>query len=146
LVKNRLKELTTHKPSTKLFAISDPGGTHKVFLQEKRHMIKKFAAFIVLTFLVVPFASFAQSPAGAGKSIEDLNVADIADDSIIMLSSEETGVPGYVYQKYAFLCFGQFRLVDHYGAPIDPKDPSVIQFERQMCSKQEHADDGSDNE
>jgi hypothetical protein len=106
-------------------------------------MIKKLLVFTILTFLLVPFASFAQSPA---KSIEDLSVADVADDSIVVLSQEETGVPGYVYQKYAFLCFGQFRLVDHYGAPIDPKDPNVLRFERQMCSKQEFADDGSDNE
>ena len=109
-------------------------------------MTKKLVTFIILTFLLVPFASLAQSPAGTRKSIQDLSVADVADDSIVVLSQEETGVPGYVYQKYAFLCFGQFRLVDHYGAPIDPKDPNTLRFERQMCSKQEHADDGSDNE
>jgi len=109
-------------------------------------MIKKFAAFIFLTVLIPPFASFAQSPAGSAKSIQDINLADVADDSIVMLSSEDTGVPGYVHQKYAFLCAGELRLVDHYGGPIDPKDPSAIQFERQMCAQQQHADDGSDNE
>ena len=67
-------------------------------------MIKKMAAFIVLAFLAVPFASLAQSPSSPEKSIENLNVTDIADDSIVVLSKEETDVPGYVHEKYAFLC------------------------------------------
>ena len=109
-------------------------------------MTKKLAAFIVLTFLLVPFASLAQTPGSAEKSIENLSVADIADDSIVVLSQEETGAPGYVNQKYAFLCFGEFRLVDYYGAPIDPKDENVLRFERQMCSKQHFNDAGTDSE
>ncbi len=106
-------------------------------------MTKKIAAFIVLAFLMVPFGSLAQSPAGATKSIEDLNSADTADDSITVLSTEDTGVAGYVHQKYAFLCLGELRLVDHYGAPIDPQDQGVLEFERQMCSRQQHNDSDS---
>ncbi len=103
-------------------------------------MIKKMAAFIVLAFLVVPFVSLAQSPAGPARSVESLNVTDIADDSIVVLSREETGVPGYVHQKYAYLCFGEFRLVDYYGAPFDSNDQSVLRFESQMCSRQHNND------
>ena len=108
-------------------------------------MIKKLAAFIVLTFLVVPYASLAQSPAGAGKSIENLSAADVADDSIVVLSSEETGVAGYVHQKYAFLCLGEVAFVDHYGAPIDSNDQSILLREQQICAKRQLDDDTSED-
>jgi hypothetical protein len=108
-------------------------------------MIRKLAAFIVLTFLAVPFASLAQSPAGTEKSIQSLSAADIADDSIVVLSKEETGVPGYVNQKYAFNCLGELTIVDYYGAPLDPKDPSTLRFERQLCSPR-FFDDSTDSE
>ena len=54
--------------------------------------MKKMFIFIVVTFLAVPFASFAQSPSTLEKSIENLSVTDIADDSIVVLSQEETGI------------------------------------------------------
>jgi hypothetical protein len=103
-------------------------------------MIKKMAAFVILAFLAVPFASFAQSPSSPEKSIENLNVMDIPEDSIVVLSKEETGVPGYVHQKYAYYCGGEFKLVDYYGAAFDPKDQNVLRFERQMCSRQQNND------
>ena len=108
------------------------------------NMKLKAAAFIVLAFLAVPFASFAQSPSSPEKSIENLTVTDIADDSIFVLSTEETGVPGYVHEKYAFNCFGELKLVDYYGSAFDPKDQDVLQFERAMCARQQNNDyDGS---
>ena len=102
-------------------------------------MMKKIVGFIVVAFLAVPFASLAQSPSTPEKSFENLSVTDIPDDSIV-LSQEETGVPGYVHEKYAFNCFGELKLVDHYGSPIDPKDKDVLQFERMMCSRQQNND------
>jgi hypothetical protein len=107
-------------------------------------MMKKIAGFIGLAFLALPFASFAQSPSSAEKSIENLSVTDIADDSIVVLSTEDTGVPGYVHTKFAFNCLGELRLVDHYGSALDPNDKDVLQFERAMCARQQHNDsDGS---
>jgi hypothetical protein len=103
-------------------------------------MMKKMFAFIVLAFLVVPFASMAQSPGSPEKSIENLSVTDIPEDSIVVLSQEDTVVPGYVHVKYAFNCLGEFRLVDYYGAAFDPKDQDVIQFERTLCSRQQMND------
>jgi len=103
-------------------------------------MIRKMAAFIVLAFLAVPFASFAQRPSSPEKSVEKLNVADIPEDSIVVLSKEETGVPGYVHEKYAYYCGGEFRLVDYYGSAFDPKDQNVLRFERMMCSRQQNND------
>jgi hypothetical protein len=109
-------------------------------------MMKKIVGFIVLAFLALPFASFAQSPSIPEKSIENLTVTDIADNSIVMLSQEETGVPGYVHAKYAFNCFGELRLVDYYGSAFDPKGKDVIQFESAMCSRQQNNDYDTSND
>ena len=108
--------------------------------------MKKVFAFIVLVFLAVPFASWAQSPSSSERSIENLSLTDIADGSIVVLSQEETGIPGYVHQKYAFNCLGEFRLVDYYGSAFDPKDQDVLQFERTMCSRQKMNDFDTSNE
>ena len=103
-------------------------------------MIRKLFAFIVLAFLAVPFVSLAQSPSSPEKSIENLNVVDIPEDSIVVLSQEETDIPGYVHQKYAIYCLGELRLVDYYGAAFDPKDQDVLQFERTLCARQQMND------
>ena len=98
--------------------------------------MKKMVGFIVLAFLAVPFASFAQSPWG---SIENLG-AYVPEDWIVVLSREETGVPGYVHEKYVFNCLGELKLVDYYGSAFDPRDKNVIQFERAMCARQQNND------
>jgi hypothetical protein len=105
-------------------------------------MIKKLALFVVLSFLAVPFVSLAQS---TGKSIQNLSAADIPDDSIVVLSKEESGVPGYVNQKYAFNCFGEVTLVDYYGPPLDPKDQQTMLTERRMCARILFGDDTDDD-
>jgi hypothetical protein len=103
-------------------------------------MMKKMVGFIVLAFLAVPLASLAQSPSSPEKSIENISVTDIPDDSIVVLSKEETDTPGYVHEKYAFNCLGELKLVDYYGSPIDPKDQDVLQFEHIMCARQQNND------
>jgi hypothetical protein len=67
-------------------------------------------------------------------------VVDIPEDSIVVLSQEETGERGYVHEKYAFYCLGELRLVDYYGSAFDPKDQDVREFERIMCSRQKMND------
>ena len=99
-------------------------------------MMKKMFAFIVLAFLAVPFASFAQSPWGSSENLG----AYVPEDSIVVLSTEETGEPGYVHEKYAFYCLGELRLVDYYGSAFDPNDQDVIQFERTLCARQKMND------
>jgi len=99
-------------------------------------MMKNIFAFIVLAFLAVPFVALAQS----SISLETLSVADIPNDSISVFSEEETGIPGYIHQKYAFRCLGELRLVDYYGSAFDPKDQDVLQFERVMCARQKMND------
>ena len=99
-------------------------------------MMNKMFAFIVLAFLAVPFVAWAQS----AISLETLNAVDIPQGSIVVLSQEETGLPGYIHQKYAFSCLGELRLVDYYGSAFDPKDQDVLEFERTMCSRQKFND------
>src|SRR5262249_53155595 len=99
-------------------------------------MMNKMFAFLVLAFLAVPFVALAQS----SISLETQNAVDIPQDSIVVLSQEETGVPGYIHEEYAFSCLGELRLVDYYGSAFDPKDPEVLQFERVMCARQKMND------
>jgi len=106
-------------------------------------MIKKIAVFMVLAILVVPISSSAQSSNSSGKSIENLNIVDVPEGSIVMLSKEDTGIPGYFHQKYAYNCFGDFQVVDYYGAAFDSKDPSVLSTERSLCVRHHfNMDDG----
>ena len=106
-------------------------------------MMKRIVVFIVLAILVVPIASSAQSSNSSGKSIEDLNIRDVPEGSIVLLSAEETEIPGYIHQRYAYNCFGEFQTVDYYGAAIDPKDPSLLSTERSLCIRSHfNLDDG----
>src|SRR5499433_2032849 len=112
-----------------------PGGVPVLSIGGK-YMMKNILAFIVLAFLAVPFVALAQS----SISLETLNAVDIPPGSIVVLSQEETGLPGYIHQKYAFSCLGELRLVDYYGSAFDPKDQDVLEFERTMCSRQKFND------
>jgi hypothetical protein len=100
--------------------------------------MRKIFLFIVVTFLVVPVPSFAQSSSSPEKSIEDPIFADIADDSIDVLSTDETDIPGYTHQEPAFRCLGEWRLVDYYGSVFDPKDQDVLQFQPMKCSRHQY--------
>jgi hypothetical protein len=101
-------------------------------------MMRTMFVFIVVAFLVVPVPSFAQSSSSLEKSIEDPIFADIADDSIDVLSTDETDIPGYTHQEPAFRCLGELGLVDYYGPVFDPKDQEVLQFEPMKCSPQHY--------
>ena len=99
-------------------------------------MTKKLSAFLALVLLFTPALSFGQS-SGNTKSIEALNLADIADDSIVVLSKDESGVSGYARVTYAYvnsICPGGLQLVEYYGAELDPNDKQLRRFESQMCS------------
>ena len=97
-------------------------------------MLRKMGLIAVLmAILSLPLAAFAQDLSRS----EDVNTANVAHNSFVILSEEETEVPGYVHQRYAFVspaCPTGFHVVDHYGAPIDPNDASLQIRERSMCS------------
>ncbi len=84
-------------------------------------MIRKIFFFVLLALLYLPVASYAQE--------------GIQNDSIVILKTEESGIPGYVHQQYLFIdenCPGP-RQVDYYGPPIDPNDASLRKIEHRMC-------------
>ena len=97
-------------------------------------MMRKVFTFILMAFLVAPVSSFAES-SSSEKSTEDPIFADIADDSTIVLSTDETDIPGYTHQECAFRYLGELRLVDYDGSVFDPKDRDVLQFEPMKCSR-----------
>jgi hypothetical protein len=67
-------------------------------------MIRKIIVLGVLViFLFLPVPSFAQKLGGSVNSIDDINTADIPNDSVVVISKEESGVPGIVHEKYAFV-------------------------------------------
>jgi hypothetical protein len=101
-------------------------------------MIRKMAAFgAVMAVLSLPTVAFTQDLSRPVKSIEDLSIADIANNTIVLISQEETDMPGYVHVKYAVVdssCSGRAAIVDYYGATIDPKDPNLRSSEQKICT------------
>ncbi len=98
-----------------------------------RKTLSLFAGALALAYLSAPL--YADS------------VQDSLHGNIVMLSKEETGIPGYYHQKYVFEhpdCFGRIP-VDFYGAAIDTTDVNVLENERRMCSKSTWGD-GSGSE
>jgi hypothetical protein len=110
-------------------------------------MIIKIAAFGLVSFLLLPITSFAQN--GGFGNFEKLNIADIPNGSIVVLSKETADTPGYVHERYAFVdqsCVGGIQFVDHYGPPVDPKDPITLSSERAQCedSRYRNLEEGGD--
>jgi hypothetical protein len=98
------------------------------------------AVVLVVIILFAPAVSLAQE-SGTATSIETLNLADIADDSIVVLSKIESGIPGVVNVKYAYVnsvCSGGVQLVDYYGSEFDSNDRSLRRSEVQRCSEDSH--------
>jgi hypothetical protein len=98
-------------------------------------MIKKISLIgVFMAILYFPLAAYGQDVGRSG----DINITDVADNSIVVISQEETDIPGYVHEKYAFVsaaCFPSgLQLVDYYGPPINPNDPSLLVREGAMCS------------
>ncbi|SRR5712692_9066114 len=101
-------------------------------------MIGKIAVFGVATAIwFLPVASHADSRSSFVNSIQAINTREIPNGSIVIISREESGVPGYVHERYAFVdqaCPGGAQIVDHSGPPIDPSDANLHWLERTMCA------------
>ncbi len=89
-------------------------------------MIRKIAVFGILTAILhMPARSDAQP----------IDPRTLPNGTIVVLRTEETGVPGYVHQQYMFVddaCPGS-KIVDYYGPPIDPNDPDLRNRELRLC-------------
>jgi hypothetical protein len=105
---------------------------------------KLIVLFFALMLAPQTAVSFAQST-GDTNSPESINLADVPDESIVVLSKQESGIPGYVFVKYAFVhsdCSGGYQLIEHYGAPFDVNDPTIRRAERKYCSQAGDERDG----
>jgi len=73
------------------------------------------------------------------------SVGNSSAGTIVVISKEETGVPGYFHQKYVFShpdCEGSVP-VDFYGPEVNPNDPQIIASEQKMCAENRWFGDGS---
>ena len=100
-------------------------------------MYAKSLIFVALLAigLLLPTVSQAQS-ARDMSSQASIDTANVPNGSIIVLSNEETSIPGYFHTRYAFVdenCGGP-EIVDRYGPPLDPKDRILIQTEHRVCN------------
>jgi hypothetical protein len=91
-------------------------------------MYAKSLTFVIATVIfLLPAASYGQhSP----------TTSDVTNGSIVIISHEETGTPGYVHTKYAFVDLGcGAQIVDHYGPSVNANDKEVLLSERRMCTE-----------
>jgi hypothetical protein len=97
-------------------------------------MIRKTGVIgVLMAILFLPLAAHGQDLSRS----EEINTANVANNTLMVISEEETGVPGYVHQRYAFVshaCPAGFQIIDYYGAPIDRNDPSLLVREGAMCT------------
>lgn len=137
----------SHKPKIKIdyrerFYSIGVGGDPQIFFDglTGEHVMFTKAVVMVVMILFAPGVSLAQESRSA-TSIENLNLADIADDSIVVLSKDESGISGVVNVKYAYvnsICSGGVQLVDYYGSEFDLNDRSLRRSEVQRCSEDLH--------
>lgn len=110
-------------------------------------MFRKISIFVVLMWLFMPLLSFAQSSGRAANSSESLSLQDIADDSIVMLSKEESGVSGYINAQYAYVhadCPGGVQVIHYSGPAFDPTDRDVLRNELRKCLQTTYDTSGDD--
>ena len=97
-------------------------------------MLRKMSLIgVLMAISFLPLAAYGQDVSRS----EDVNTTNVANNSFVILSEEETDIPGYFHQRYAFVsqaCPAGFHIIDYYGAPIDRNDASLQIRERSMCS------------
>jgi len=89
---------------------------------------------IVLAFLLL--ASNSAQSRGVVEAMKEIDISAHPNGSIVILNTEETGLPEYVHTQYAFIdqkCGAV--LVDRYGSPVNPNDKELKQVEQQLCSE-----------
>ena len=95
--------------------------------------VKSLGFIIALTISLIASSAYTQSRAPTG-SVEDLQTSDHSNGSIVIISEENTDLPGYLHVQYAFVdqSCGAI-LVDHYGPAINPNDKDLKQAEQRAC-------------
>ena len=108
-------------------------------------MIVRAGIIAVVVSLCVPLVSLAQS--SGSTAVQNLNLQDIAEDSVVVLSKEESGIAGYFQSEYAYLdsaCPDGIQLVYHSGPAVDVNDRSLRFNERSLCSQRVYDSGGDD--
>jgi hypothetical protein len=101
----------------------------------------------VLVSLCVPLVSLAQSSGSTERSVQNLNLQDIAEDSVIVLSKEESGIAGYFQTEYAYIdsaCPDGIQLVYFSGPSVDTNNKALRANERKLCSQRVYDSGGDD--
>ncbi|MGH7810646.1 MAG: hypothetical protein ACREP5_10260 [Candidatus Binatia bacterium] len=110
-------------------------------------MIIRAGIMAVLVSLCVPLVSLAQSSGSTANSVQNLNLQDIAEDSVIVLSKEESGITGYFQTEYAYVdsaCPDGIQLVYFSGPSVDINDRDLRLNERRLCSTRVYDSGGDD--
>jgi hypothetical protein len=80
----------------------------------------------LLAILCLPVGAYSQ---------KEINTAGVPDGTILLVAREDTGIPGYVHEKYALVdqyC-STVEYVDYYGPSINPNDAKLITREQKIC-------------
>lgn len=80
---------------------------------------------LMVTFCL-PVTAYSQAP---------IDTTGAANGTILLVARNETGIPGYVHEKYALVdhyC-SSVEVVDYYGPPTDSKDANLIAREQTVC-------------
>lgn len=110
-------------------------------------MIVRAAIMAFVVSLSVPLVALAQSSGSTEKSVQNLNLQDIAEDSVIVLSKEESGIAGYFLTEYAYIdsaCPDGIQLVYYSGPTVDINDRSLRLNEQRLCSRRVYESGGDD--
>ena len=97
---------------------------------------KSLGCIIVLAISLTATSAYGQSRSPTGPvGVGDIVVSDHANGSVLIISEQETDIPGYVRVHYAFIdqsC--GVILVDRYGPPIDPNSKELKLVTQRVCT------------
>ena len=96
---------------------------------------RSLGLIIILAISLIAANAVAQNQ-NVNKKFDDVQATSHLNGSIVIVSQEESDVPGYVHMKYAFIdqSCGAI-LVDRFGPPIDPNDKELKQIEQRACTE-----------
>src|ERR1700739_603327 len=89
----------------------------------------------LLIGLFLPTLSQAQST-GDMTSQASIDTANVPSGSIVVLSNEETSVPGYFHTRYAYVeenCGGP-EIGERDRPPLEPNDKTLLEPEHRVCN------------
>jgi hypothetical protein len=116
-----------------LYLEAMPGGAKS---ERRKMMYARSLGLIIILAISLIVANAAAENQNVNKKFDDVQATDHSNGSIVIISREESDVPGYVHMKYAFIdqSCGAI-LVDRFGPAINPSDRELKQIEQRMCTE-----------